>query len=96
MAGCDYDFPSLMITADSREWHEEENRILSFKTPQLYSFESASKNALYVTCVKETNAHLLSGVMSSKWTAFFGMDISPKGSWRSLYKRPVDKWTGNL
>ncbi len=27
---------------------------------------------------------------------FFGMDISPKGSWRSLYKRPIDKRTGDL
>lgn len=32
MAGCDYDFPSLMITANVKEWHEEENLILSFKT----------------------------------------------------------------
>ncbi len=31
MIGCDSDFPSLMITADSRDWHEEENLILSFK-----------------------------------------------------------------
>ncbi len=41
------------------------------KTPQLDNFESASKKALYVTCVKVTNAHLLSGVMSSKWIDFF-------------------------
>lgn len=43
LAGCEYDFPSLMITADSREWNEEENCILSFKTPQLNSLETASK-----------------------------------------------------
>ncbi len=85
-----------MITADSRDWHEEEHFILSFKTPQLDNFESASKKALYVTCVKVTNTHLLSGVMSSKWIDFLGMDISPKGSWRSLYKRPIDKRTGDL
>ncbi len=49
-----------------------------------------------MTCVKVTNTHLLSGVMSSKWIDFLGMDISPKGSWRSLYKRPIDKRTGDL
>lgn len=64
--------------------------------PQLDSFESAGKKALYVICVKVTNAHLLLGVTSSKWTDFFGVDISPKGSWRSLYKCPIDKRTGDL
>ena len=32
----------------------------------------------------------------SRWTKFFGPDVSPKGSWRSLYKLPVEKWTADL
>ena len=45
MAGRDYDFPSLMIAADVREWHVEENLILSFKTPQLDTFGSVGKKS---------------------------------------------------
>jgi len=96
MAVREYAFPSLKTAADVQGWQEEENLILSFKTPQLDTFESVGKKALYVICVKVTNIHLLSGVKSSKWIDFFGVDISPRGSWRSLYKRPIDKRTGDL
>jgi len=41
------DFPSLKRAADVRGWHEEENLILSFKTPQLDTFVSAVKKAPY-------------------------------------------------
>ena len=32
----------------------------------------------------------------SRWTEFFGNGSSPRGCWRSLYKPPVDKRTGDL
>ncbi len=39
---------------------------------------------------------LLSGLPSTKWIDFFGAVSSPRGCWRSLYKRPIDKRTGDL
>ena len=35
-------------------------------------------------------------VSDSKWQDIEGFDIFPKGSWRTLYKRPIDKRTGDL
>ena len=32
----------------------------------------------------------------SRWTEVFGNGSSPRGCWRSLYKPPVDKRTGDL
>lgn len=74
--GSEYIFSTLMVTDNSGQWQEEENLTLSFNTPQLGSFESAEKTALYVTCVKVTNAQFLSGVTSSRWTEFF-LEIIP-------------------
>ena len=42
------------------------------------------------------NLRSLAGMQESKWTVFFGPDISPKGSWRSLYKLPIEKRTADL
>lgn len=47
-------------------------------------------------CVKVLNLGALSGIKESRWTEIFGPDVSPKGSWRSLYKLPVDKQTADL
>ena len=38
----------------------------------------------------------LVGMEGSRSTEFFDPDISPKGSWRSLYKLPIEKWTADL
>ncbi|KAK3546767.1 hypothetical protein QTP70_035207 [Hemibagrus guttatus] len=43
--------------------------------------------------------HLISPLIQKspkKWLEFFGTDSSPKGRWRSLYKRPIDKRTADL
>lgn len=78
------------------EWQDDGKSLLSFKTPQLGVFEEVGEKALYISCVKASNANLLSGLPSTKWTAFFGTFSSPRGCWRSLYKRPNDKRTGDL
>ncbi len=75
------------------EWQDNEKSLLSFKTPQLGFFEEVNKKALYISCVKASNANLLSGLPSTKWIDFFGAVSSPRGCWRSLYKRPIDKRT---
>ncbi|KAK3521360.1 hypothetical protein QTP70_003437 [Hemibagrus guttatus] len=86
-------FPSLNISAAVEEWQKDERLILSFTTLELGTFELAGKKALYMLCVKVWHAQALAGVPASRWTEYFGNRSSPKGSWRSLYKRPIDKWT---
>lgn len=95
-SGCKYCFPSLTVRAAVGDWQEQRKGLLSFRTPQMDGFESVGKKALYVTCVKVSNLQSLSGVLSTKWTEVFGIDSSPKGSWRILYKRPIDQRTGDL
>lgn len=46
--------------------------------------------------MKASNAGRLHGLASNKWTDFFGVLSSPRGCWRSLYKHPIDKRTGDL
>ena len=78
------------------EWQDEEDILLSLKTPELGEFESLGKRAIYNISVKVSNLRSLAGVKVSRWTKFFGMGSSPRGCWRSLYKPPVDKRTGDL
>lgn len=47
-------------------------------------------------CVKVLNLCSLSGLKESRWTEFFGPYASPKGSWQSLYKLPIEKRTADL
>ena len=44
----------------------------------------------------ERQARFLDGVLSTRWSELFGTDSSPKGCWRVLYKRPIDKRTADL
>lgn len=94
--GVPYVFPSLNVTIAVGEWQDDVKCLLSFKTPQLGVFEEVGKKALYISCVKASNAGRLSGIPSTKWTDFFGILSSPRGCWRSLYKRPIDKRTGDF
>uniref|UniRef100_A0A8D3BRM1 Reverse transcriptase domain-containing protein n=1 Tax=Scophthalmus maximus TaxID=52904 RepID=A0A8D3BRM1_SCOMX len=94
--GCEYRFPSLSITPAVGAWQEGGNQLLSFTTPHLVTFQEAGKKNLYQACVKTLTLNSLAGIEESRWTEFFGPDISPKGSWRSLYKLPVEKRTADL
>ena len=71
-------------------------QLLSFSTPHLDKFQAAGKNALHYTCIKVLNLRSLAELKESRWTEFFGPDVSPKGSWRSLYKLPVEKRAAGL
>lgn len=42
------------------------------------------------------NLQSLAGLKKSRWPEVFGSDVSPKGSWRSLYKLPTEKRTADL
>ncbi|MGL5102459.1 MAG: reverse transcriptase domain-containing protein, partial [Plesiomonas sp.] len=77
-------FPSLSVSAAVEE-QEEGGAILSFKTPELADFPTASKKALYTVAVKVLNSVSLQGVRESRWVEMFAPASSPRGSWRSLY-----------
>ncbi|KAF1375259.1 hypothetical protein PFLUV_G00237720 [Perca fluviatilis] len=94
--GWEYSFPSLTITPSVGEWQEEAGQLLSFSTPQLGKFQDAGKKELYYTCIKVLNIRFLAELKESRWTEFFGPDASRKGSWRSLYKLPVEKRAADL
>ena len=94
--GVEYLFPSLTVSPAVDQWQDEEDILLSFRTPELGDFETLGKKAAYHLCVKVSNLRSLVGVKVSKWTEFFGRGSSPRGCWRSLYKPPVDKRTGDL
>lgn len=38
----------------------------------------------------------LAGLKESRWTEYFGPGSSLKGSWRCLYKQPIEKRTEDL
>lgn len=92
----EYSFPSLLITPAVGEWQEGEGKLLSFTTPHLNTFKDAGKKAIYHLCVKVRSIKSLVGLRESRWTEFLGTDVSPKGSWRSLYKLPIEKRTADL
>lgn len=90
------EFPNLGVSAAVETRAGDEGKLLSFKTPELNLFADIGKRALYYTCVKVMHYESLKDVLDSKWQGIDGLDGSPKGSWRTLYKRPIDKRTGDL
>ncbi|KAJ8362758.1 hypothetical protein SKAU_G00115890, partial [Synaphobranchus kaupii] len=89
-------FPEVTVAAELGDWQEREELILSFRTPQMGVFSGIEKKALYIICVKVLNLRALEDIRISKWTDLLGPDSSPKGSWRVLYKVPIDKKSGDL
>uniref|UniRef100_A0A1A8AE93 Reverse transcriptase zinc-binding domain-containing protein n=1 Tax=Nothobranchius furzeri TaxID=105023 RepID=A0A1A8AE93_NOTFU len=92
----EYVFPSLEVKAAGEGWQEESGLLLNPNTPVLGSFQSCGKKQLYQTCVKVINRRSLLGVKESRWTQVFAADNAPGGSWRSLYKSPVEKRMADL
>ncbi|KAK2902533.1 hypothetical protein Q8A73_012279 [Channa argus] len=78
---CEYSFPSLLILPAAGEWQEGEGQILSFKIPQLSTFQGAGKKVIYQICVKVLNLRSLTGVKESRWTGFLG-NKRPTSSFR--------------
>lgn len=90
------DFPELEVKVGIVSWQEEEGKLLTFSTPELKSFREVGKKSMYHVCVKVMRFQELKQVRESKWQEIFGTDLSPKRSWRTLYKIPTDKRTGDL
>ena len=92
----EYVFPSLNVSSSVEGWREESGKLLSLKTPVLGNFSTCGKKQLYHGCVKILNFRSLVDIKESRWSGVFGTDWSPKGSWRVLYKPPVEKRTADL
>ncbi len=89
-------FPDLFFSAQTGTWQEKEGCLLSFTTPQLAFFGDADRKAIYIMCVKVCHLNILESVSESKWLEVLGPGASPKGCWRSLYKPPTEKRSGDL
>lgn len=89
-------FPQLLFSPENGTWQEKEGCLLSFKTHQPRYFCNADKMDIYTMCVKSWHLKALETVSESKWQECFGPGASPKGSWRSLYKPPIKKRSGDL
>ncbi len=90
------EFPNVRVSAAVETSAGDEGKLSSFKTPELNLFADTGKRALYHTCVKVIHFESLQCVPESKWQGIEGCDGSPKGSWRTLYKCPINKRTGDL
>ncbi len=75
--GLDYEFPSLIVSAAVENWEEDDHRLLTFQTPVLDCFELTGKKALYLTCVKVSNARFLTVFSPNKMEGFFWTWLFP-------------------
>ncbi|KAI4871400.1 hypothetical protein NFI96_009402 [Prochilodus magdalenae] len=92
----DFGYPDLVMDFTWEDPREGQGLLLSQETPTLGHFSSLHKDSMYRACMKALNFHSLRDVRESKWTGVVQADSSPKGSWRSLYKRPIEKRVGDL
>jgi hypothetical protein len=83
-------FPEIRVFVEVGDWEETEGSLLTCRTPEPGNFELFSKKALYMICVKALNLRVLDKVIESKWIGEAEQGSSPKGSWRSLYKKPIE------
>ncbi|KAK0155421.1 Transposon TX1 uncharacterized protein [Merluccius polli] len=89
-------FPELSIRAAVEEQDEADGFLLSFRTPGLLNLSATSKKSLYAVSVKVLNRAMLAGVRESRWLDVLAPGSSPRGSWRSLYKPPIEKRCADL
>jgi len=89
-------FPSIRVGINVGDWQEGDGRLLSFTTPEIGFFDMISKKSFYMVCVKVLNLRALQDLPETKWTNFVETGTSPKGSWRTLYKKPIEKRIGDL
>lgn len=75
---------------------KEQGQLLTLETPQLGMFGTIGKKALYITCVKVSHLHQLSGLASTKRKDLFSTVDSIRGRWWCLYKPPLDKRAADL
>lgn len=89
-------FPELVMDLGWEDWQEGQGMLLTLRPLTLGLFSTLQKGALYTGCIKALNFHSLRDLRETKWTEVVGANSSPKGSWRSMYKRPTEKRVGDL
>lgn len=91
-------FPRIKISSLICDENEGEvaDSILNLQTPQLEYLDCASKKALYHTAVKVIHQRSLKRQKASRWLELLGPDFLVRDRWRTLYKLPVEKRTGDL
>ncbi len=65
-------------------------------TPELKIFSILCRQILYRACAKTIAYQHLKNVRDRKWTMVLESCSSPKGSWWSLYKRPIETRVSDL
>lgn len=93
-------FPELYVTPKIDQHRndngDDANMLLSFKGLQSLPFSMASKQNLYNICVKSFFVGQLGERRDTKWRTYFSLLESKSPSWRSLYKNPLPKRSGDL
>ena len=67
-----------------------------FHIPALGRFQEVPKDALYLACVKVAHQAVLKRQRLSHWPGLFRPDFPLRDRWRSLYKPPIEKRSGDL
>ncbi|KAI4902103.1 hypothetical protein NFI96_013182, partial [Prochilodus magdalenae] len=67
-----------------------------FHIPALGRFQEVPRDALYLACVKVAHQAVLKRQRLSHWPGLFGPDFPLRDRWRSLYKPPIEKRSGDL
>ncbi len=91
-----FDFPELEITSELETGKKLRVDYYLLRHLSWEFFSNTGKKSLYTLCVKILHLHALTNVKESNGKRLFGLGASPKGSWRTLYKPPIEKRTGDL
>ncbi|KAL1253305.1 hypothetical protein QQF64_017998 [Cirrhinus molitorella] len=82
---------STCDTSVSEDQPEEDSAI-----SETWTIDEMSKKNLYNLCVKTVNKEALKERQPLKWTRWFGPNFPLRDQWRSLYKFPLEKRSGDL
>ncbi len=74
----------------------EDQPIEGSETFETWTVDEMSKKVLYNLCVKTIHKEALKERQPLKWTRSFGPNFPLREQWRSLYKFPLEKRSGDL
>ncbi len=74
----------------------EDQPIEGSETFETQTVDEMSKMVLYNLCVKTVHKEALKERQPLKWIRRFGPNFPLRDQWRSLYKFPLEKWSGDL
>ncbi|MGH0181307.1 UNVERIFIED_CONTAM: hypothetical protein FKN15_010707 [Acipenser sinensis] len=90
-------FPTVLVSPSVPLAKEEQpGRLLSVHNLTELHFHATEKKQLYHLCVKSHCSPELRDLVDTKWRAHLGVSEAVLPSWRSLYKLPLPKRSGDL